>query len=456
MEILDTNSYILIFGSIIIVSYFFNSVAKKSGIPAVLMLIGLGLSINFFVPFSESLTDALKLLGTVGLILIVLEAALDLRLLKEKVGVIISSLLSSIFGLVVTGVIAAVFILMVIPEFSQETVNGTTSELPFSKAMAHALMLTIPLSILSSAIILPSIEDLDEKKKEFMIYESTFSDIIGIVAFYAVLAYVGSDDPDGVIPGTFLKLFEIIVFSFIISYVLIYIFQLLKGHAKLFLLISVLLVLYSAGKMAHYSALLIILIFGLILNNYDLFFKGFLKRLVEKEKVEKILSDFRLVTVESAFVVRTFFFVLFGWSIVLSKLVDFKVVGIGIVLIFIIYVVRFIGLLIFNKTTKLEVVTPEVFVAPRGLITILLFYKIPDNIKGDNPLLDGILLFVILFSCLIMSWSLISNKTSKTDEAGLINNFDGEGVDSDQTNNDPAQPNSIVDFEESEKTENNS
>ena len=76
---------------------------------------------------------------------------------------------------------------MVIPEFSQETVNGTTSELPFSKAMAHALMLTIPLSILSSAIILPSIEDLNEKKKEFMIYESTFSDIIGIVAFYAVL-----------------------------------------------------------------------------------------------------------------------------------------------------------------------------------------------------------------------------------------------------------------------------
>ena len=147
---------------------------------------------------------------------------------------------------------------------------------------------------------------------------------------------------------------------------------------------------------------------------------------------------------------------MFGWSIVLSKLVDFKVVGIGIVLIFIIYVVRFVGLLIFNKTTKLEVVTPEVFVAPRGLITILLFYKIPDNIKGDNPLLDGILLFVILFSCLIMSWSLISNKTSKTDEAGLINSFDGEVVDSDQTNNDPAQPNSIVDFEESEKTENNS
>ena len=38
----------------------------------------------------------------------------------------------------------------------------------------NALLYTIPLSILSSAIILPSIYDLDKEKREFMIYESTF------------------------------------------------------------------------------------------------------------------------------------------------------------------------------------------------------------------------------------------------------------------------------------------
>ena len=37
------------------------------------------------------------------------------------------------------------------------------------------LIYTIPLSILSSAIILPSVEDLNENKKKFMIYESTIS-----------------------------------------------------------------------------------------------------------------------------------------------------------------------------------------------------------------------------------------------------------------------------------------
>ena len=392
---LDTNGYILIFASTIIISYFFNSYSKKSGVPAVLLLIGLGVVVNLVAGgWNDSFTEMLKLLGTVGLILIVLEAALDLKLLKEKFGVILKSLAVSIVALVATSYAAAGFISLVVPEFS----------------LVHALLLTIPLSILSSAIILPSIEDLQQNKKEFLIYESTFSDIVGIIFFYGVLGFVGSEDTDNVLPETFKGLLLTVIFSVVISYILVYIFQHLKGHAKLFLLISVLLFLYAIGKINHYPVLLIILIFGLILNNYKLFFTGVFEGLVIPERVERILSDFRLVTIESAFVVRTFFFILFGWSIVFSDLLSFKVIGIGIVLIIIIYFFRALVLLIFGKTVSLEKITPEVFVAPRGLITILLFYKIPEDIKGDNPHLDGILLFVILFSCIIMSWSLIKQK----------------------------------------------
>lgn len=398
LEGLDTNGYILIFASTIIISYFFNSYSKKSGVPAVLLLIGLGVVVNFVAGgWNDSFTEMLKLLGTVGLILIVLEAALDLKLLKEKFGVILKSLAVSIVALVATSYAAAGFISLVIPEFS----------------LVYALLLTIPLSILSSAIILPSIENLQQNKKEFLIYESTFSDIVGIIFFYGVLGFVGSEDTDNVLPETFKGLLLTVIFSVVISYILVYIFQHLKGHAKLFLLISVLLFLYAIGKINHYPVLLIILIFGLILNNYKLFFTGVFEGLVIPERVERILSDFRLVTIESAFVVRTFFFILFGWSIVFSDLLSFKVIGIGIVLIIIIYFFRALVLLIFGKTVSLEKITPEVFVAPRGLITILLFYKIPADIKGDNPHLDGILLFVILFSCIIMSWSLIKQKNKE-------------------------------------------
>ena len=395
LENLDTNIYILIFSSIVIISYFFNSYSKKSGIPAVLMLIGLGIIINLVVGgWDEKFNNLLKLLGTVGLILIVLEAALDLKLLKEKIGIIIKSLLVSIIGLGGTSYIAALFLSFVVSDYS----------------LTQALLITIPLSILSSAIILPSISSLKEKKREFMIYESTFSDIVGIISFYGVLGFLGSSDQN-ILPETFRDLFFTIIISIVISYVLIYVFQKLKGHAKLFLLISVLLVLYSLGKMMHLSSLIIILIFGLILNNYRLFFKGPLKEFVLEDRVEKILDDFRLVTVESAFVVRTFFFILFGWSIVFSDLLSFKVIGIGIVLLIIIYFVRAFVLFVFNGTYKLEKITPEVFLAPRGLITILLFYNIPsDHINPNLELFRGVLLFVILFSCLIMTWSLIKEK----------------------------------------------
>ena len=47
-----------------------------------------------------------------------------------------------------------------------------------------ALLYAIPLSIMSSAIIIPSVGSLSPEKREFMIYESAFSDILGIMFFY--------------------------------------------------------------------------------------------------------------------------------------------------------------------------------------------------------------------------------------------------------------------------------
>jgi len=55
---------------------------------------------------------------------------------------------------------------------------------------------------------------------------------------------------------------------------------------------------------------------------------------------------------------------------------------------------------------------PELFLAPRGLITILLFYAIPAELKLEefNP---GILLFIIIASSLAMAIALIKDKKGK-------------------------------------------
>jgi cell volume regulation protein A len=269
----------------------------------------------------------------------------------------------------------------------------------------NALLYTIPLSILSSAIILPSIGDLDKDKREFMIYESTFSDIIGIIGFYSVLTMVGSKAGESVYTEVLGNLALTVIISVVISYILIYVFQNIKGHVKLFLLIAILLLLYAIGKMFHLSSLIIILIFGMILNNYKVFFRGRLLKLLDEEKVDEVLDDMKVITAETAFVVRTFFFIIFGWSVYLGSLLSFKVIGIGLVILAIIYAIRAIVLFIFNGR---DIVT-QLFLAPRGLITILLFFAIPEELS-IGPEFQGVLLFVILISCLIMTWSMISNK----------------------------------------------
>ena len=88
----------------IIISFFFNIFAKKTNIPSVLMLIALGVIIKEFLPEKYNTQDVatlstLEIIGNVGLVMIVLEAALDLKLSKEKRGLIVNSFLVALIAL---------------------------------------------------------------------------------------------------------------------------------------------------------------------------------------------------------------------------------------------------------------------------------------------------------------------------------------------------------------------
>tara|TARA_E500000331_G_scaffold358036_1_gene422359 strand:+ start:11598 stop:12848 length:1251 start_codon:yes stop_codon:yes gene_type:complete len=392
MDNLGTYGLIIIFSVTIIVSYFFNVYAKKSGIPSVLMLIALGIILHYglllFDGFSLDLSKPLEVLGVVGLILILLEAALGLRLEKDKIGLIIKSFLMALLGLGGTAYLAAYCFAYFL-----------------DISLLNGLLFSIPLSILSSAIILPSIEDLDEDKREFMVYESTFSDIVGIIGFSSVLNMLDSTASGGIYGELFTELALTIIFSILISYALIYLFQNIKGQVKLFLLIAILLLLYAIGQIFELSSLLIILIFGMILNNYKVFFMGGLIKLLNEEKVEEVLNDMKVITAESAFVVRTFFFIIFGWSVYLGSLLSLEVVSLGLLVLVVIYLVRALMLFVINGSN----INPQLFLAPRGLITILLFFAIPEELMPETDF-QGVLLFVILFSCVIMTWAMMVRK----------------------------------------------
>lgn len=392
MEIVSSYNLIIEFSLIIILSFLFNGISKKTNIPAVLMLIALGLilqyALQYFTTEKINFFPILEVLGIVGLIMIVLEAALELELKREKLIPILKALAIALIGFFASAWAAASILYYYIPEMSMES----------------AWLYATPLSILSSSIIIPSVVGLKNKKKEFHIYESTFSDIIGIMLFYFLTGKLNPAEDSSLVGfgGNFLMT---VLISLIASYAIILIFQKIKSNVKLFLLIAVLLLLYALGKKMHLSSLIIILIFGLVIANMKLFFKGKLSHLLDYEKARQIYHELHTITAETAFVVRTLFFVIFGITITIASILDWQVALISCLLIGSIYGIRIILLWIFEGKD----IIPQAFIAPRGLITVLLFYGIPPEAQVAT-FEQGILLFVIIGTSVIMTIAMIYDK----------------------------------------------
>ncbi len=396
MEIFESYNLIIAASVIVILSFWFNGIAKKTNVPSVLMLIALGIGlqyiIKYFVKEPPDFFPALEVLGIIGLIMIVLEAALELELKKEKLWPILKSMAIALIGLLGSAWVAALILYQFIPDMT----------------MHSAWLYATPLSILSSAIIIPSVSGLKEGKKEFHIYESTFSDIMGIIMFYFLVGQLDPAEASGAV-GFAGNILLTIVIAVIASYAIILIFQEIKSQAKQFLLIAVLLLLYALGKKMHLSSLIIILIFGLVIANMKLFFGGKMVHFLKKDRAHQIYHELHIITLETAFVVRTFFFVVFGITIALASLLNLNVAMISLLILASIYAIRFVLLRLLLGRDFL----PQLFIAPRGLITVLLFFAIPveAQIVGFEP---GILLFVIIGTSLIMTWAMISDKRKMT------------------------------------------
>ncbi|MEM6844190.1 MAG: cation:proton antiporter [Bacteroidota bacterium] len=405
----EFNAYVAVIATslIIIFSYLFNLIASKTNIPSVLLLIILGLGMKYGaealgIPVGDNLIPVLEILGIVGLTMIVLEAALDLELEADRWPIIWKSFLVALIALIVTALAGAYII-----------------QYAYGGAFFNALVYSVPLSIISSAIVIPSVGGLrDEHTREFMVYEATFSDILGIMFFYFLLGNAETESTAAIVWSVVSNIAITIGLSVVLSYGLVLLFQKLDTNVKLFLLIAVLLLLYSVGKLFHLSSLIIILIFGLVLNNFKLFFFGELKKLVNARAVSSILNNFRLITMESAFVVRTFFFVIFGMTITIATILDTKVALVSGSLLLLIFVFRFVLFKVFVKKDIL----PQIFIAPRGLITILLFFAIPVEMELAN-FNSGVLLFVIIISSIAMTLALVLSGAKITPYDDFASNY---------------------------------
>ncbi len=388
-----TVSLIMFFCVLILLSYLFDLTSKFTKVPTVIFLLFLGWLVQqlttYFAIGLPELEPLLPILGTIGLILIVLEGSLELELNSSKKTILTKTALCAL--------IPMVFLVLVF---------GYALGYYSNKGLVIGIMNAIPLCIISSAIAIPSVQNLSNENKEFTIYESSVSDILGVLIFNffianAVLSYSG-------LMTFLLQIIAIIIISLISCMGLAFLIKKIDHHVKFIPIMVMTILIYDVAKHFHLPALFFILMFGLFLNNLDeLKNVTFIKKL-QPAKLEIEVKSFKALVIEMAFLVRTLFFILFGFLIDTSKLLDITSFIIASCIVAVIILVRFI----YFKIAKIPV-DALLFVAPRGLITILLFISIPASRK--IPFVnESLIIHVIIVSAFVMMFGLFQKKEKIT------------------------------------------
>lgn len=371
---------------LLLLAFVFELIAKRIKSPSVILMLLLGWSasqlvtaLNIPIP---SLDPVLPIFGTVGLILIVLEGAMELELSKEKYGLIKKSFFIALFPILILGFLIAF-------AFYQ---SGQGS---FKDCLSNA----IPLCVISSAIAIPSVSSLSSAKKEFVIFESSLSDILGVLFFNFVALNHEIDIKS--VEHFILQIVLIIVVSLISTIGISFLLTNIRYHVKYIPILLIVILVYAVSKIVHLPGLVFVLICGIFLGNVRWFkFSKWVRKLKPDEIAENV-SQFKTITVEFTFVIRVMFFILFGFLIKTEEIINPDTILWAVGIAFIIYLIRAITLYI-GKVPVL----PLLFVAPRGLITILLFFLILP--ESRIPLVNKSLITqVILITAFTMLFGLM-------------------------------------------------
>lgn len=402
---MSTLSILIVLPLLIIFSYVFDIIARKTKFPAVILLMFTGISVRlattiYGIDNFDFLDGLIPVLGTIGLILIVLEGALELNITVNKLPVIIK-------GFLAAGLILILNVIVISLAF--EHLLGMSYQ--------AAIIYATPLSIISSAVAIPSSAGLRQQEKEFVVYESTFSDILGIMLFnYAIRQFETNQSLVSAesLLALGLQILGVIGVSLFITFCLFQLLQKIEHYVKFFLILALLILVYAFGKYFHLPALVTIFIFGLFLSNVKALLPGFLKRRLDLEETEKGLHEFHILTAESTFLVKTFFFLFFGFSIKITDFTSTEPFIYGLIIFGIMWALRYVY---FTATTFKLSPSHLVFISPRGLISILLFLQI-DEIKflENTPVLidEKVLLVVILSSMLVMTKGTMKKEAAET------------------------------------------
>lgn len=386
-------SIIITVCALLLLAYVFDVTSSKTRIPSVILLLTLGwlvkkATVLLHIPI-PNLEGTLPLIGTIGLILIVLDGSLELELKKENYPLIGKSAVVALIPMLLLSFGIAQLIYYFDPAIS------------FKNSLANA----IPISVISSAVAISSAKNLKNSQKEFITYESSLSDVFGVIFFNFITLH---NEINVSSFGYFLlDLLIILLVSFAATIGLAFLLSRIKHKVKFAPIIILVILIYYVSKIYHLPALIFILLFGLLVGNLDeLRHYKFVEKL-QPEIFNKEIQKFRELTSEFTFLIRTLFFILFGFLIKTNELLNQETIIWSLSITVSIFVIRALVL----KLVRLDL-NPLLYISPRGLITILLFLSIPAS-QTTTLINNSLVIQVVILTALFLMFGLMFSKNKK-------------------------------------------
>lgn len=374
---------------LLLLAYVFDLTSSKTNVPSVILLLLLGfgmrqLSLLLQIDLPE-LSAMLPVFGTIGLILIVLEGALELEFDASKTMLIKKAAIASFIPMItLAGLLSVLF----------QYAAGVSLQV--------GLVNAIPLCIISSAIAIPSVRSLSAFNSEFVIYESSLSDILGVLFFN----FIALNTSFGLATvGMFgLQLVLIILISFAATIGLAILLKEIRHHIKFAPIVLLVLLIYAVAKVYHLPGLVFILVFGLFLGNLQRLDRFSWIAHLNPERLGTEVQKFKEFITEGAFLVRSLFFLLFGFLMQSSDLLNTNTILWAIGIVGAIFTLRAVQLRLSGLPFA-----PLLFIAPRGLITILLFLAI-DTSQRIWLVSTSLIVQIIVLTSIVMMIGLLSGR----------------------------------------------
>jgi potassium/hydrogen antiporter len=395
MDILATFALI---SAIILIGYFAELLFKKTGIPDVLILIGIGITLRyFFEPIHpENFGGGASLFATFALIYLIFQGAMaiDFKTLFNSVKEASKlTIISFIFTVIIT--------------------TGLTMLL-FGFDIYLALLFAMIVGGTSSAVVIPLVRMLPINKKHgsALMLESAISDVLCIVGAMTMMNIILSGEVSGA------EIFKSILSSFSLALIVggiiglswvftMFKFKNLRRAHLVTIAVVIALYVFVESPFIEASGPIAALAFGLVLGNSRTIIA--LNKKIEKDQHSEII-DVLSKTAQSffseiSFFVKVFFFVYLG---ILMDFTNPSIFAISGIIVFSIYMLRPLAVKLTHgkeplddySRTNLEILIPK-GLAAAVLVNVTIQEGIPGAQQMTAPILAIILLSILLTSILV-------------------------------------------------------